>query len=199
MAEPLETDDKGIWRRWARQRRDALDPLRHRQGSQRLLEKLRQQASYVNARTVLIYGSMGSEVNTWPVLAEVLARGDRLLMPRVSADRRTLELYQVTDLEQDLLPPGLWGLREPDVRRCSRASEDEPDFILVPGLLFDAQGYRLGYGGGYYDRLLANPVRRARGLALAFDEQRVARLPHEIHDQPVEHCLYDGTLSVAEG
>lgn len=188
---PTLTDDKSIWRSWARQRRDALDPVRRHQGSERLLERLRHHPRFLHARTLLIYGSIASEVDTWPLLSEILERGDRLLMPRVAPDRRSLELYQMGDLKRDLLPPGLWGLREPDERCCPLVPVSEVDFILVPGLLFDAQGYRLGYGGGFYDRLLAGIKVGAYRLALAFHEQRVERLPHEIHDQPIDECLYD--------
>ena len=92
-----------------------------------------------------------------------------------------LRLYAVASLTEDLLP-GVWGIREPDPARCREASIEEIDFILVPGVAFDASGGRLGYGGGFYDRLLGHARPGVPKVAGAFSLQVVAAVPVEDHD-----------------
>jgi 5-formyltetrahydrofolate cyclo-ligase len=83
----------------------------------------------------------------------------------------------VQDLENDLRA-GTWGILEPDAARCPPATPAEIDFILVPGLVFDPDGGRVGYGAGYYDRLLgAWPVPVPPLVAAAFDLQVVPAVP----------------------
>ncbi len=191
MTMPSMDDDKTVWRRWARARRDGLSAEERRVRSQALGERLWAQPGFAASRTLLMYGSIASEVHTWPLLARLLAENRCLLMPRVNPEDHTLQLYRVRDLERDLLPPALWGLREPNPQRCVRVEPAAVECILVPGLLFDQEGYRLGYGGGYYDRLLARPDVTGLRLALAFREQLVAHLPHAAHDLPVSTWVTD--------
>lgn len=191
MNNPLMTDDKKVWRAWAKQRREALPAIERQRRSDALLFRLMGHPRFADAQQVMLYGSIGTEVNTWPLIAEVLRTRGHVMLPRIDAVRRSLVFYRVTDLSRELQPPALWGLREPDPDRCDPVSPAQMDFVLVPGLLFDQQGYRLGYGGGFYDRLLSDPTLTAWTLAWAFDVQRVAQLPHEAHDQRVQTCWFD--------
>lgn len=136
------------------------------------------------SRVVLGYVSFRHEVETFPLLAEVLARGRELVLPRVDRASRSLDLLRVKDLGADLRP-GYQGILEPDPARCSPADPHFIDLVLVPGVVFDRRGFRLGYGGGYYDRLLASLPRAVR-VGLAFSLQVVEELPVLPHDVPVD-------------
>jgi len=89
----------------------------------------------------------------------------------------------VGDLDRDLAP-GVWEIREPVPDRCAAAVERDIEFALVPGLAFDERGGRLGYGGGFYDRLLAGL--QAVRVTAAFSVQVVEAVPMSEHDQYVD-------------
>ncbi|MHB8354089.1 MAG: 5-formyltetrahydrofolate cyclo-ligase, partial [Burkholderiales bacterium] len=106
---------------------------------------------------------------------------------------KTLALYAVHDLQHDL-KSGVWGIREPDPDHCDTVPLSQVDFILMPGAVFDHERRRLGYGGGFYDKMLSLPERCALTVAAAFDEQVVLCVPTEPHDIPVDILVSDHDL-----
>lgn len=147
-----------------------------------------------HAEKVLAYASFGSEPTTDPFLQTVLDAGKTLILPRVEA--RELGLYAVTDARRDLAP-GTWGIREPRPEACPRAEPYSVDFVLVPGVAFDPPGRRLGYGGGFYDRLIGDMDRRPALVAGAFGVQVVERVPSEGHDLRVDLVVTEGCTYAA--
>jgi 5,10-methenyltetrahydrofolate synthetase len=112
------------------------------------------------------------------------------VLPRITAPPRHLELHEVADLERDLVP-GIWDIPEPDPARCRKVGFAEVDFALVPALAVDRAGYRLGYGAGYFDKLLTGRSARpfcATALPAAF---HFASIPHDSHDIPVDRTVSD--------
>ena len=134
------------------------------------------------AKTVCLYASFGGELPTDTLLGLALLEGKRLLLPRVS-HRPQLTLHEVTDLGS--LRPSRLGIREP-ASSAPVATLADAGLILVPGLGFDGAGRRLGFGGGFYDRLLAKPPRKTFLLGHAHAFQVVPRLPDEPHDIKVK-------------
>ena len=156
-------------------------------------KRLRETPEYRNARAVLATLSIGTEWDTRPFAEAVLADGKMLVLPRVVKKSRILELYAVRDLGADLVP-GVWGIEEPDPERCRRVEFGEVDLVLVPALAVDREGYRLGYGAGYFDRLLAgSPPGQFRVVALPAP-LFVERLPREAHDVPVDAVMTEEQL-----
>lgn len=150
--------------------------------------RLRALTQYRRARTVLATLSFGTEWDTRAFAEGVLADGKTLVLPRVVREPRQLELYAVRDLAADLVP-GVWGIEEPDPARCGKIALSEVDFALVPALSCDRAGVRLGYGAGYFDRLLAGAgTRTFRVVALPEALVREA-VPAEPHDVPVDALL----------
>jgi len=159
-----------------------------------ITERLLQLPAYRQADTVLGYMNFGAEFTSELWVKQVLADGKRLALPKVSRHTNHLDLYWVEDLENQLAA-GLWGIREPVVERCERlATPNEVEFTLLPGVAFTRDGARLGYGGGFYDKLLAN-LNHAGGtqrpvlVAAAFALQVVERLPQEATDVKVEWII----------
>ena len=150
--------------------------------SAQIAHKILLLASYRSARAVMAYVSFGSEFATSEVLHAALADGKILALPRIDRLAKRLLLYRVTDLELDL-EPGVWGILEPKPDRCAALSAQALDLILVPGVAFDALGNRLGYGGGYYDRLLGSLCSSPFLVAGAFSMQVVDRVPVTPHDK----------------
>jgi len=142
--------------------------------------------AYRQAQTVLGYLNFGAELAAELWVRQALSDGKRVLLPRVNRASMHLDLYRVHDLEQDVAP-GLWNIREPVMERCIK--EEAPgtvDFILLPGVAFTREGGRLGYGGGFYDKLLARMPHRPALVAGAFALQVVQEIPLESTDHKVE-------------
>ncbi len=108
-----------------------------------------------------------------------------LVLPRVNRAERCLDLYAVHDLDTQLAP-GVWEIREPVPERCEPVAPESIDFALVPGLGFDARGGRLGYGGGFYDRLLGRLRSTTPRVAAAFSAQITKSVPMGATDQYVD-------------
>lgn len=123
-----------------------------------ITERLLQLPEYRQADAVLGYMNFGAEFASELWIARVLAEGKRLALPKVNHHTNQLDLYWVDDLENQLAA-GLWGIREPIVERCERLDAlNEIEFVLLPGVAFSRDGARLGYGKGYYDKLLMKPL-----------------------------------------
>jgi 5-formyltetrahydrofolate cyclo-ligase len=174
-------------------RRDSLDPALRRRHSQIITDKLLALQPFRSAEVVCAYASFSSEFVTSAFLSAVKDSGKRLLLPRINRATRTLELREASDPASDLVP-GVWGIREPS-ELCPIVPASEADFLLVPGVAFAANGARLGYGGGFYDRLLAAISLDIPRIAAAFALQIVDSIPTGSRDQPV-HLIVTETGEV---
>lgn len=151
-----------------------------------ITERLLHLPEYQQADSVLGYMNFGAEFSSELWVKQVLAEGKRLALPRVNHHTGQLDLYWVDDLENQLAA-GLWGIREPVVERCERLrSPNEVEFALLPGVAFTRDGARLGYGRGFYDKLLADMEQRPVLAAAAFALQVVEFIPQEATDVRVE-------------
>ena len=175
---------KAALRKAILERRDAVDTASRIRDSHTITQKLRALPAYRAAHVVAAYASFGSELDTSEFLATVLADGKQLVLPRINRAERALELRHVVDMGADLVS-GIWGIREP-AQRCPILSPAKVEFMLVPGVAFTANGARLGYGGGFYDRLLSSLGRSTARVAAAFELQMVDELPEGPHDQRVD-------------
>lgn len=154
-----------------------------------ITERLLQLPEYRQAGAVLGYMNFGAEFASGLWVERVLADGKRLALPKVNRHTNHLDLYWVEDTESQL-EAGLWGIREPVVERCERLNSlNEVEFALLPGVAFTRGGARLGYGGGFYDKLLANRAQQPMLVAAAFAIQLVRQLPQEATDVRVERVV----------
>ncbi len=157
--------------------------------SQTIAERLMQQPEYQNTSAILGYMNFGTEFASEVWITKVLAEGKKLALPRVNHHTNQLDLFWVKDPEFQLAA-GLWGIREPIVERCERVSAlNEVEFALLPGVAFTKKGARLGYGGGFYDKLLARMDRRPTLVAAAFELQIMEQIPQEATDVKVEWII----------
>lgn len=154
-----------------------------------ITERLLQLSEYRQADTVLGYMNFGTEFASELWIRQVLEDGKKLALPRVNRHTNQLDLYWVDDMENQL-ESGLWGIREPVVERCERLTTlNEVEFTLLPGVAFSRNGARLGYGGGFYDKLLARMTHRPALAAAAFALQIVEQIPQETTDVKVEWII----------
>jgi 5-formyltetrahydrofolate cyclo-ligase len=174
--------DKTAARDRARTARRAIAPDAAARAAEALRDRLLAMPVLDGVSVVLAYGASAEELALGPAVAALRERGARIAYPRV-VSASELDLHVVAD-ESELVT-GSFGILEPPSSAPTVAAEDV-DVVLVPGLAFDAHGFRVGYGGGYYDRLLLK-LENAVRLGIAYDEQLSATpLPHEEHDEPVD-------------
>ena len=165
--------------------RAALPEELHQDLSRKIAARLLQLEAYHSAHTVMGYMHFGAEFISEPWLRQVLSDGKQLLLPRVNQSSRQLEVYRVEDLDAQL-EPGAYGIREPLPEQCVPAELNELEFMLLPGVAFARNGARLGYGGGFYDKLLAKLTHRPVLVGAAFALQVVDGIPMESTDQRID-------------
>ena len=160
--------------------RDAL-PLEDRAAwSEAIAERFLTLPEVQDARTVMAFWSFGSEVDTAPLVGRVLAGGRTVAMPRIEG----ADVVPVEYRPGDRLRQTSFGAFEPVEGRAVDPSE--LDLVVVPGVAFDDAGRRVGYGGGYYDRLLPRLRPGVPAIAIAFSLQRVAEVPAGGMDRRVD-------------
>lgn len=164
--------------------RDALPAVAHNAASHKITQQILTLDAWKNARCVLLYMSFGSEFDSAALRAAAAAGGKQLCLPRVDRERRALVIHTVSDAAHTL-QPGPFGIHEPQPH-CARADLNAIDFVLVPGVAFTPACHRLGYGGGYYDRLIAGFEMRPPLIAAAFALQLRDDIPRAAHDCAVD-------------
>jgi len=164
--------------------RDAMPAHLRNAASTAIAATLSGRPDFIAAHVVLLTLPFGSEWDTRLLLSEALARGKTVAAPRVNQERRMLEIHAVCDAAREIAP-GYRGIPEPRAD-CPPVLPASIDWVLVPGVAFDAEGRRVGYGGGYYDRLLPLLDSGVARVAGAFELQLVERVPAAPHDTTVD-------------
>lgn len=195
--------DKAELRRAVIARRDALDlDVRAAKSAvvcARLVE-LMEPSGNAGQRTVAVYAAMGSEVDPAAFAAAAVARGWRVAYPcMLSASdaaacsqrmcMRAVAAGNVSTAPFIAHPTRAFAATDIDSNRCPIVPAAELDMVVVPLVAFDRTGARLGYGGGCYDRHLSTVAPECLIVGIAFDEQRVDRVPTDAHDLPLPHII----------
>jgi 5-formyltetrahydrofolate cyclo-ligase len=169
-------------RKQALAERDNIPPQRRMAMSREIEERLFGLPEFRSAQVVMFFASFRSEVDTETMIRRALRSGKRVILPKVAGNE--LALYEIRDLDADV-ETGAWGIPEP--RPLIAAKLDEIDLMIMPGAAFDKRGNRLGYGAGFYDKLL--PAFKGTTVALAFEAQILSHVPAEPHDAPVKKIV----------
>ena len=172
--------------------RDAVPGAAREAASAAIAQRIAALPSFHAARCLLLTLPFRSEWDTRSLIAAAHAQGKTVVLPRVDDAARMLDVHVVRDVERETAP-GFRGIPEP-AESLPRVELRAIDWVLVPGVAFDVAGRRLGYGGGYYDRLLALLDPRAQRVAGAFDLQVVATVPAAPHDLVVDLIVTETRL-----
>lgn len=141
---------------------------------------------YKNAQTVMAFISFGSEINTRYIIEHAIKEGKIVVIPVMVPETRELKVSRILDFSE--LELGHYNIPT-QKEECLRFLDPKTiDLILTPGLIFARDGYRVGYGGGYYDRFLANH-KDVDKIAIGFDMQVVDKVPTDEYDIPVDYIL----------
>ena len=166
-----------------RQQKRAMTEGEIEEKSRILGEKFRACPAYRQAQTIYGYLPYNQEVRTVPMLEQALRDGKRVAVPKVFGDE--MKFLYLEDLTK--VAKGYAGIPEPIADEPE--ARDDSALVLMPGLAFDPQGHRIGYGGGFYDKFLAAEPNHPT-LALCYDFQLLPELETEEHDIPVDTVLW---------
>jgi 5-formyltetrahydrofolate cyclo-ligase len=185
-----------------RAKRRRLPEMARLANSRSIWERVVDLPAYQRARVLLGYMAFDHEVLTDDLMQQAMASGKRVVLPMVLRDRQEMALYVIDDLRRDVAP-GYRGILEPQPRQTHAVAPETLDLALIPGVAFDARGGRLGFGSGFYDRLLGQLPRDIPTIGLAFDFQVIPRLPLEAHDMLLtaivtEHRVIWGVCSTQD-
>jgi 5-formyltetrahydrofolate cyclo-ligase len=169
--------------------RDNLSREERSEKGNTIMGRLLMLPEFEKSRVVFFYASFRSEVETIPSINSSLKQGKRVILPVVLKKEKRLALYDITALDE--LTPGYLGIPEPFHSEREETALKAIDLIIIPGAAYDRKGSRIGYGGGYYDRLLAQMERDIPIIAPAFKEQVVDEIPAEPHDKKVTMIITD--------
>ncbi len=176
--------DKKALRKEIRDKKRQMTEAEICRASQKLGERFLASSQYKNAKTIYGYLPYNQEVRTVSMLEQALKDGKRVAVPKVYGEE--MRFIYISDFS--LVEKGYAGIPEPIAD--DPVADDPMALVLMPGLAFDAQGHRIGYGGGFYDRFLAEEPNHPT-LALCYDFQMLPDIETESYDIPVDCVLWE--------
>ena len=171
---------KSKLRKEAREKRKQI--LNREISDELIAEKLLSLDEYKDAKTILIYASLDEEIKTDDIISRAHSDDKRVAVPYCYDESGNMGFYLISSVDE--LETGSFNVREPDKNQCEKLENFSDSIIIVPGMMFDKSGFRLGYGKGYYDRFLAKYNQISIGLC--YDEMLVSSLPRGKFDKNVD-------------
>ena len=175
--------DKKALRQKIKEQKRAMTEEEIVAASNRLAEQFFASEQYANAQTIYGYLPYNQEVRTTPMLQKALDDGKKIAVPKVYGDQ--MRFIYLDDLS--LVEKGYCGIPEPPFDEP--VADDPTALVLMPGLAFDAEGHRIGYGGGFYDKFLMEEPGHPT-IALCYEFQMLPHLETEEFDIPVDCVLF---------
>jgi 5-formyltetrahydrofolate cyclo-ligase len=153
--------------------------------TQKIENRLLDFANFVEANIAMLYISSSGEISTRNIITYCQDFRKIIVLPAFEPHKFRIKLFKVTHAEKDL-KIGPRGILEPNPARCKPVPVECLDIAIIPGIIFDEKGGRLGSGEGYYDRFIPKLPITTRKVAIAFEEQIVSQVPMESHDKHVD-------------
>ncbi len=174
----------------AKKQRASLSAIQKEKSDKDLLNKLLSLPEFKNVHSVFTYISMPiKEVSTTGIIEFCLTEGTRVAVPVCKAHSR-MDFYYISSLDET--KQNKYGILEPEENKDRLASPSEADLIIIPGLKFDKRGYRLGWGGGFYDRYLKNCF--CTKIGICYEDEITELLPVDNYDVKVDMLVTDKTI-----
>ena len=168
---------KAALRKHLLEKRDATSAELREISSEKIHQNLKKISAYTNSQNIACYFPIGSEINTYDIMLDILKQGKNLLLPRIIDD--DIQFYIVSNLEK--LEKGSFEIMEPK-DSCEKAKKI--DCVLIPTVGASKLGVRLGYGKGYYDRFLSST--NAVKISLTYSKQIIKSIPSDLHDIKID-------------
>lgn len=160
--------------------------------NKRIFQYLSEMWEYQAAGLVLSYVSMGSEISTRDIIDDALSKGKTVAVPYCIPGTKDMDFYKISSVNE--LKEGSFGILEPEPEETRRITEYSNSICILPGLVFDRYGYRIGYGGGYYDRFLADKYSCGQNTAkvgICYSSLVRLRLKTDKYDIPADYVVTD--------
>ena len=174
--------------------RDSLDVEVRRDFSRGIFENLSSLDIFRKAKTIMTFLSIHSEVDTWDIARHVLQANKQLSVPVINWNKKEMFASRLQNLDTDLISVR-YQLWEPYPDAVDPIERDEIDLILVPGAAWNDAGFRIGYGGGFYDRFLRGKSNSVKTVGLTFSCQTAAEFEVQEWDEPVDYILTEEKLN----
>jgi 5-formyltetrahydrofolate cyclo-ligase len=180
---------KKEWRKKISSLKANLSEEEWREKSNDIHKLLFSQSLWHHSKHIALYHSVEKEVDTLAILQRGWEMGKNIYLPKCNSKEKQLVFYHIESLDQ--LEIVYYGIPEPVPEHCQKLRPEELELVIVPGLAFDQRGYRIGYGGGYYDRFLSHIAHQVDTLSLAFSFQVLKKqeLPNDSLDIPVDGII----------
>lgn len=174
------------------QKREHLSLLEVQGKSHQINQQIIILSTYHSAKTILTYLPIKNEPETLPTIKNAWIQKKQVLIPVTQTNNKTLILSKLENLKE--LTKGYYGIPAPKPEYLRPVSSDAVDICFIPGLAFDRQGYRLGYGGGYFDRFLPQLRPDCLKVALAYDFQVLDYIPKTKLDIPIDIIITESAI-----
>jgi len=156
--------------------------------SQLIFQNLFKLDEIKKAKTVMAYLDFNNEVKTDSIINYLLSKKQKAVVPISIVEERKLFLSEIKDIETEV-SIGTYGIREPKSEFIRPINSQDIDIVIVPAVAYDTNGYRLGYGGGYYDRFLDSLRDDCITIGIAFEIQIFDEVPKEDHDAQLDYII----------
>lgn len=166
--------------------RNALDLNYKIELDEKIYNNLFNDELFIKAKNIFIYIGFGTEIDTKPIIKRALNENKKVYIPKVYKNDKSMKAIRLKSFEH--LKENSMGILEP-IEDSEYISKDDIDLIIVPGVVFDEKGNRIGYGGGYYDRYLTEIQSKNNKLVLAYEFQVLDCIIEEDHDIKVDYIL----------
>ena len=193
MGEAQAAVEKQNLRRYILRLRDRQSIGEVQQKSEDIVDQVFLLHEYVRARGIACYVSKDTEVDTRVLIRTTIDRRKRVLIPVVKKGEVELFFSEITDLGKELAP-GTFGILEPRPEYVRQVDLDAIDLMFVPGIAWDKEGYRLGWGRGYFDRVMQKLPSHVKTVGLAFNLQLINRVPRDQFDVPVDMVVTESRV-----
>lgn len=180
-------EDKRILRKGMLDKLAAIAKPQYEHLSWKIAQALFKDPHWIEADCIGITISKPPEADTYQIIRRAWEEGKKVVIPKCLPEKRELVFRTLTHFNQ--LESVYYGLFEPIEEKTKEIPPNNINLLIVPGIAYTKEGYRLGFGGGYYDRFLTSY--KGKTLSLAFHTQIVQDLPVEVHDLPVERIITD--------
>lgn len=169
--------------------RDGLSIDERKKYDEEIYNKVIESKYYKEAKNIFIFVSYKTEVDTHKIIKTALDQGKTICVPKVISKKDGMYVAIINNFSD--LKPGKYGILEPS-EESVKVLEEDIDLVLVPGAVFDKEGGRIGYGGGFYDRFLVKLRKDVPKIALAYDIQIIDKVPMDELDVRIDGIIYNG-------
>lgn len=179
-------------RKFMLNQRKLVDDVKKQKWDNQIFNKVINSEYYKKANTIFIFVSFKNEVDTHRLIEYALSDNKKICVPKVKLKEREMELYKINSFND--LEVGYYNILEP-IKGSPKINVEDIDLILMPGLAFDKEGGRIGYGGGYYDKFLRKSKKnKTKKIAIAYAFQVLDKVPMNENDIKIDGIITNNNI-----